>query len=39
MVGLCEGEELQHSSMVTRTSRVFCGVCVSVSVSEVWMGV
>ncbi len=27
MVGLCEEEELQHPSMVARTSRVFCGVC------------
>ena len=32
MVGLCEGEELHHLSMVARTRRVFCVVCVGVSV-------
>ena len=36
VVGLCEWEELQHSSMVARTSRVFCGVCVCV---DGWVGV
>ena len=38
MVGLCEGEELQHSSMVARTSRMFCGVCGRVVCGREYVG-
>ena len=38
VVGLCEGEELQHSSMVARTSRMFCGVCGRVVCGREYVG-